>query len=178
MADLSTLARPYAKAVFELAQSSGKLKEWSAQLAAIAAGVASPQLDNLIGHPAPSRQELAAVFVGALGKDLTGEGQALLKLLVENGRLKAAAEIAAQYEALRAEAESRVEVEVTTATAVGTAQQDALLAAIRKRLTRDVAIVWNTDETLVAGAVIRAGDLVIDGSVRGELERLQNALAR
>jgi F-type H+-transporting ATPase subunit delta len=109
---------------------------------------------------------------------LNAEGRALLKLLAENGRLRAAGPIAAQYEALRAEAESRVNVEVTSAAPVEPAQRDALAAAIKKRLKRDVAIEWKTDESLVAGAVIRAGDLVIDGSVRGELERLATALTR
>ena len=178
MADLSTLARPYAKAVFELARGSGHLKEWSAQLAAIAEAVANPQLGQLIGHPALTRTDLAGLFGKALGKSLDAEGQALLKLLAENGRLQAAPQIAAQFEALRAEAESRVDVEITTAAKVDKLQQDKLATAIGKRLAREVAIDWKTDEALVAGAVIRAGDLVIDGSVRGELERLQNALAR
>ena len=178
MADLSTLARPYAKAMFELARDSRQLKEWSAQLAAIAAAVADPQLGRLIGHPALDRSQLADVLGQVLAKSLNNEGQALLKLLAENNRLKSAGSIAQQYEALRAEAESRVDVEVTSAVPVEAEQQDALVAAIRKRLSRDVAIDWKTDETLVAGAVIRAGDLVIDGSVRGELERLNIALTR
>ncbi|MGH8454957.1 MAG: F0F1 ATP synthase subunit delta [Nevskiales bacterium] len=178
MADLSTLARPYAKAMFELARDSRQLKEWSAQLMALAQAVADPQLGRLIGHPALDRSQLADVFGQVLTKALNNEGRALLKLLVENGRLKSAGFIAHQYEALRAEAESRVNVEVTSAAPVEPAQQNALAAAIKKRLSRDVAIEWKTDETLVAGAVIRAGDLVIDGSVRGELERLNTALTR
>jgi F-type H+-transporting ATPase subunit delta len=178
MADLSTLARPYAKAVFELARESGRLKEWSEQLAAIAAAVADPQLRRLIGHPAIDRNALAELFGQALKNILTGEGRALLKLLAGNGRLKSAGFIAAQFEALRAEAESRVDVEITSAAPVEPAQRDALASAIRKRLDREVAIEWKTDEALVAGAVIRAGDLVIDGSVRGELERLATVLTR
>ncbi len=178
MADLSTLARPYAKAVFELARESGQLKEWSAQLAAIATAVADPQLARLIGHPALDRSQLADVFGQALAKFLGNEGQSLLKLLAENGRLTSAGSVAEQFEAMRAEAESRVNVEVTSAAPVEPAQQEALAAAIKKRLSRDVAIEWKTDESLVAGAVIRAGDLVIDGSVRGELERLSTALTR
>jgi F-type H+-transporting ATPase subunit delta len=178
MADISTLARPYAKAVFELAREGGRFAEWSAQLAALAAAVADPQLGRLIGHPAVDRAALAELFGQALERTLSAEGRALLKLLAENGRLKVAGAIAAQYEALRAEAESRVNVEVTSAAPVEPAQRDALAAAIKKRLKRDVEIEWKTDESLVAGAVIRAGDLVIDGSVRGELERLATALTR
>jgi F-type H+-transporting ATPase subunit delta len=178
MADLSTLARPYAKAVFQLARDAGRLKEWSAQLAAIASAVADPQLARLIGHPALDRNALAGLLGEALARFLDGEGRALLRLLAENGRLKTARFIAEQYEALRAEAEARVDVQVTSAAPVDPAQQDALASAIRQRLKRDVAIEWKTDESLVAGAVIRAGDLVIDGSVRGELERLATALTR
>jgi F-type H+-transporting ATPase subunit delta len=178
MADFSTLARPYAKAVFELARDSGQFKEWSTQLAAIAQAVADPQLARLIGYPALDRNQLADVFGQVLAKDLGKDGTALLKLLADNGRLKTAGLVAEQFEALRAEAESRVNVEVTSAAPVEPAQQQALAAAIKKRLSRDVAIEWKTDESLVAGAVIRAGDLVIDGSVRGELERLSTALTR
>jgi len=178
MADLSTLARPYAKAVFELAHDSGQLKEWSAQLAAIAQAVADPQLARLIGHPALDKHELADVLGAALKQSLNDAGRSLLRLLADNGRLKAAGFVAEQFEALRAEAESRVNVEITSAAPVAQGQQDALAGAIKKRLRRDVDIEWKTDEALVAGAVIRAGDLVIDGSVRGELERMATALTR
>lgn len=177
MADLSTLARPYAKAVFALAREAGTLKEWSAQLAELAAAVADPQLSRLIGHPAVTKAELIGLF-GKVVKSLGKEGQSLLALLVENGRLKTAVSLASQFEALRAEAESRVDVEITSAVAVEKAQQDALVSAIRKRLDREVGIEWKTDAALVAGAVIRAGDLVIDGSVRGELERLRTTLTK
>lgn len=178
MADISTLARPYAKAVFELARDGGKLKDWSAQLAALAAAVANPDAAKLIGHPTVTKAQVAAIIGEALGKQLSGEAQSLLRLLTENGRLKCAPSIAEQYEVLRAEAESRVEVEITSAVAVEAAQQAALAASIKKRLARDVVVQWKTDEALIAGAVIRAGDLVIDGSVRGDLDRLQTALAR
>ena len=178
MADLSTIARPYAKAVFGLARESGKLKEWSAQLAAIAAAIGDQQVGALVGNPSLSRPQLAALLGELLARDVNSEGQSLLRMLAENGRLKAAGLIAEQYEALRAEAESRVEVEITSAAPVASEQQNALAAAIGKRLSRAVAVEWKTDEALIGGAVIRAGDLVIDGSVRGELERLQTVLAR
>lgn len=178
MAELSTLARPYAKAAFELAREAGKLKDWSAQLASIAEAIADPQIAQLIGNPALTKAQLAAVLGEALAKSLNSEGQTLLRILVENGRLKIAGSIVEQYEALRAEAESRADVEITTAATVEKTQQDLLAGAIKKRLAREVAIHWSTDESLMAGAIIRAGDLVIDGSVRGELEKLQTILAR
>lgn len=177
MADNSTLARPYAKAVFELARESGQLQSWSASLQSIAGLVADPKIAGLIAHPALSRADLATVLAKAFG-DASREVLSLVRVLIENGRLPVIAEIAGQYEQLRAEAEARVDVEITTAVAVGSAQQDGLAAAIRKRLSRDVNIEWTTDESLIAGAVIRAGDLVIDGSVKSELEKLETALAR
>ena len=175
MADISIIARPYAKAVFELARSEGKLGQWNDTLRSLAAAVSSPDVSGLLNHPALTRSDLVA----ALDKTVGGaEGHSLLRLLVENGRLKAVPSMLSQYEALRAEAEARVDVEITSASLVDKPQQEALTTAIRKRLGREVVVDWKTDESLIAGALIRAGDLVIDGSVRGELEKLHTALAR
>ena len=176
MADLSTLARPYAKAAFELARDAKRFKEWGEALDALAAAVKSPEIAGLIGHPALFKGDLADVLSKALSGTLGEEGRSLVRLLVENNRLKAAPFIAEQFEALRAEAESRIDVEITSATAIPPAQQEKLADAVSKRLSRDVVVEWKTDESLVAGAVIRAGDLVIDGSVKGELEKLRTAL--
>lgn len=177
MADLSTLARPYAKAAFELAQESKRFKEWGEALNALSAVVKSPEVSGFIGHPALLKSDLADVLSKALGDTGLGDqGASLVKLLVENNRLKSAPFIAEQFEAMRAEAESRVDVEITSATSIAPAQQEKLADAVSKRLSRDVVVSWKTDESLVAGAVIRAGDLVIDGSVKGELEKLRTAL--
>lgn len=178
MADISTLARPYAKAVFELARDSGQFKDWSGTLATIAQAVASPEVAPWINHPALSNEDLVAALTQALGGSLSPAGLGLLRLLSENGRLSIAPEIARQYEALRAAAEARADVEITTAVAVPAGQQEQLLQAVGKRLARQVSVEWKTDESLIAGAVIRAGDLVIDGSVKTELERLQTALSK
>ncbi|MGQ0701334.1 MAG: F0F1 ATP synthase subunit delta [Panacagrimonas sp.] len=177
MAELSTLARPYAKAAFELAQDAHKFQEWGEALDALAAAVKSPELAGLIGHPALFKNDLADVLAKSLGDKLGAEGGALVKLLVENKRLTVTPFIAEQYEALRAEAESRADVEITSAVEVSEAQQQQLATAVGNRLERRVVVSWKTDEALVAGAVIRAGDLVIDGSVKGELEKLRTALA-
>jgi F-type H+-transporting ATPase subunit delta len=176
MADLSTLARPYAKAAFELARDAKRFKEWGEALDALAAAVKAPEIAGLIGHPALFKGDLADVLGQALAPVLGEEGKSLVKLLVENNRLKAAPFIAEQFETLRAEAEARIDVEITSAAAIPPAQQEKLADAVSKRLHRDVVVEWKTDESLVAGAVIRAGDLVIDGSVKGELEKLRTAL--
>lgn len=176
MADLSTIARPYAKAAFELARDAKRFKEWGEALNALATAVKSPEIAGLIGHPALFKADLADVLSQAFSATLGEEGRSLVRLLVENNRLKAAPFIAEQFEAMRAEAESRIDVEITSAVPIDPAQQEKLAKAVGKRLSRDVVVEWKTDESLVAGAVIRAGDLVIDGSVKGELEKLRTAL--
>lgn len=176
MAELSTLARPYAKAAFELARDGGRLKEWGEALNSLAAAVKSPQLAGLIGHPALFKSDLADALARAMDAGMGGQGAALVRLLVENKRLSVAPFIAEQYETLRAEAESRVDVEITSAVPVPPRQQEQLADAVASRLSRDVVVTWKLDESLLAGAVIRAGDLVIDGSTRGELDKLRTAL--
>ena len=177
MADFSTIARPYAKAVFELARDEHSFAEWSAITGGLARAVADPAVSAAIGHPAIGRGQIADLLIAALGSKISTSAANLLKLLSEYGRLQAAPAIAAEFERLRAEYESRVDVEITSAAEVGKSQQETLTAAIGKRLAREVVVSWKTDPQLIAGALIRAGDLVIDGSVRGELEKLQSALA-
>lgn len=178
MAELQTLARPYAKAVFELARQSGTLPAWTGKLSALATAVQAPQIAGLIGHPRVTRAVLAETLTQGLGDALGPDGAAFVRLLAQNGRLKLAPQIAEQFEALRAQAEARVDVEIVSAAEVSGEQRSQLGAAIGKRLQREVAIDWKTDESLIAGAVIRAGDLVIDGSVSGELARLRGTLSR
>ncbi len=178
MADMSTLARPYAKAVFELARDAKAFGAWSEALAALAKLVSDPGIAQLIGHPALTRAELAQTLAKGLSGKLSAEALGLVRLLVDNSRVAALPAIAAQFEQLRAEAEARVDVEITSAAEMPAPAQQQLAAAVGKRLQREVAISWKTDPELIAGALIRAGDLVIDGSVRGELDRLQTALTR
>lgn len=176
MADLSTLARPYAKAAFELAKEEGTLKQWGEALDRLAAAVQSSEVSGLIGHPAVAKASLAGVLSSLIEPQVAEKGASLVKLLVENGRLKSAPFIAEQFEELRAAAESRVDVEISTASEVAPRDQEQLADAVGRRLERDVVVSWAVDESLIAGAVIRAGDLVIDGSAKGELDKLRTAL--
>lgn len=176
MAEPSTLARPYAKAIFELARDEAKLADWSALLAGVAAAVRDRQVAAAIGHPAVGRGQLADVLIQAMGAKATGQAKNLLRLLSEYDRLKLAPMIAEQFEALRAEHERRVDVEIISAAPVDAAQQKALVDAVKKKLDRDVKVEWKTDPSLIAGAQIRAGDTVIDGSISGELARLRQTL--
>jgi F-type H+-transporting ATPase subunit delta len=177
MADLHTLARPYAKAAFELAQEGGALPAWSDSLKALAAAVADPQIAVVTNHPALSPADLGSLLISALGDRLDAQGRNFVRLLADNGRVEVAPAIAVEFERLRSEAERRVEVEITTAVSVDDAQRKSLSDAVRKRLGLDAQVAWKVDEALIAGALIRAGDLVIDGSAAGELDRLRQVLA-
>jgi len=176
MAELSTLARPYAKAVFELARDEKKLAEWSALLAGLATAVRDKSVAAAIGHPSVGRGQLADVLIQVMGSKATEQAKNLLRLLSEYDRLKLAPMLAEQFETLRAEHERRVDVQIVSAAPVDAGQQKALVDAVRKKLDRDVNVEWKTDPTLIAGAQIRAGDMVIDGSISGELARLRQAL--
>jgi F-type H+-transporting ATPase subunit delta len=176
MAELRSLARPYAKAVFELARDAKTLAVWSQTLATLSMTASDAQVVAEIGNPRFSRSDTAMLIISALGERLDLQAQNLVRLLAENNRIALLPAIAAEFEALKAEAEKRVEVDITTATDIDAAQKQTLAGAIGKRLSREVEVTWHTDASLIAGAVIRAGDLVIDHSVVDELTQLRHAL--
>lgn len=178
MAEQTTIARPYAQAVFSLAQDQGELKAWSEMLALAAAVATDPQMAALIDSPRSSREQVVEVFLGVCGDRLTAEGQNMVRLLAENDRLEFLPEIAALYELERATAEGTINAEVTSAKPLTDAQKDAIAAALKRRFGRDVTLTCATDELIVGGAIIRAGDVVIDGSVTGKLEKLSHSLLR
>jgi F-type H+-transporting ATPase subunit delta len=176
VAERATIARPYARAAFAHAQAAGDLAGWSKLLGSAAAGAADERVKRLIGNPHVPDAELVKLL-GELSKDAAGEpGRNFLKALAENDRLGLLPEIAAQFERLRAEVENVVDVEVIAAREIAKAQQERLAAALRQRLGREVRMHTKLDESLLGGAIVRAGDLVIDGSLRGRLERLGAAL--
>lgn len=178
MAEKTTIARPYALAVFELARGRNELPRWSEMLRLAAAVVSDERIDALVGNPRVSKTQLAELVIGIGGARFVKEAQHLIQLLVENGRLKVLPEIAALYEGYRADAERTVEAQMVSAFPVDDAQKQQVAAALKKRLGREVTVTSEVDQSLLGGAIIRAGDLVIDGSVLGQLAKLQVALAR
>jgi len=172
MAEKQTLARPYAEAVFELAQARHALKPWSEMLALATAIAADENMQRLAGDPRVDRTRFRELFLDVCGKNLNDEGANFVRLLVENRRLNLLPEIVTQYETLRAEAEARVEAIVTSAFALEPEQIKTLSEALKRKLGREVNITARVDKTLMGGIMIRAGDLVIDGSVRGRLADL------
>lgn len=175
MADFQTLARPYAQAAFRQAQTES-LDHWSSALARLATAVRDPQVATLVGNPGVSQQDLVALLVNAAGES-SGSLENFLRLLAEYRRVPLLPEIAEQFAALRATAESRLDAVVTAAMPVDDKQAAALKAALEAKLNRAVSLSFAEDPNLIGGVVIQMGDVVIDGSVRGELSRLSAQLS-
>jgi len=179
MAENSTLARPYARAVFELARDKGAFDRWSQTLSVLSALSADEGVQAMLASPkaAPAvRAEVLAELAGKAGEKLDQQGRNFVGLLSENRRLGLLPEIAADYERLRAEAENTLEVEIKAAMPVDAAEQKLIADALHRKLGRKITLKYVQDKSLIGGAVIRAGDLVIDGSVREKLGRLAASL--
>ena len=185
MADNNTVARPYAQAIFEVATADAGLGEWSESLATAGQLLRDRELVEYLGDPAFSdarRLEfLTGLFSKAGSQKLAGgdaKGTNFLKLLIENDRVAVLPEISEHFDVLKAEVENSVDAVVASAVALSQEQLDEMAGLLRKRLGRDVRITTEIDETLLGGAVIRAGDVVIDGSLRARLDGLATALIK
>jgi len=172
MADKSTIARPYARAAFQEAKAKKRLAEWSRTLQVGAAVVQDARVENLLGNPHVTPAELAK-FVGDIaGPQLDDLSRNFVQTLADNRRLAYLPEISAIFDELKDTAEGVIDVTVTSAAPLDNGQRDALSAALQRRLKRQVRLHCETDPSLLGGAVLRAGDLVIDGSVRSRLDRI------
>ncbi len=180
MAERYTLARPYAEAAFELAQASGgdALSQWSDALAALSAIVADESVSKLMNNPRVSDKVLADAIIETGSSDFfSAETRNFVRLLIDNGRLSLAPEIAGLFETERAAAEDRLDIEVTSAVELSEAQREAFGQALEKRFDRKVSMSFAQDDSVIGGVVIRAGDLVIDGSLTAQLARMRQSLA-
>lgn len=177
MLEKTTIARPYAQAVFELAQESGAVAEWSSALDLLKRIVADPQMRVLFNNPKVKDQQLQDLVIEIAGDELSPQARNFVKILVAASRLQYAKQIAELFDSMRAEAEGTVDVEVSAAFELDQAQQDAIAKGISSRLGKQVSINVSIDESLIGGAIIRAGDSVIDASVRGRLTKLGNDLS-
>ena len=177
MAERATIARPYAKAAFAVARERNALATWSKTLQLAAGVAADPGVEDLITSPNVSEDQLVELFSNLDGAGQNDEFRNFLRLLAKNRRLKLLSDIAAQFEILRADVENTAAVEVTSAVALSADQQAKLAAALKTRLKRDVVMTTAVDPSLIGGAVIRSGDLVIDGSLKGRLARLRTELS-
>jgi len=176
MAEPITLARPYAKAVFQVAAESNDLAGWSQMLRQIALVCKDERVATLLSSPVITAEEQAAKLIDIFGDALTPAAQNVVKVLAYHGRLTLIAEIVELFEALRAQQEKSVDAMVTSAFEVNDATVDALAAALTKSLNREVKLVATVVPSLIGGAIIRAGDTVIDSSVRGKLKKLAESI--
>ena len=176
MAELSTLARPYAEAVFRLARDAGDLKPWSGRLHSAAQVVVDAQMRALIADPNVPPARVSDVVISVLGAELGDKGINLIKVLAANDRLTLLPEIEAQFEALKAQAEGKLEAHISSALPLSDAQVAELAAALKTRYGRDVEMSVSVDPALIGGVVVAIGDRVMDGSVRGRLEKMAFSL--
>ena len=172
MADKLTIARPYARAAFEEARSNGGLAPWAYALQAAAQVVKDPRVETLLSNPHVTPEELAQLVSGIAGPKIGEQGANFVRTLADNRRLAYLPEISALFDTLKDEAEGVADVTVTSAAALDEAQRQKLTAALEQRLRRKVRLHCEIDPGLIGGAVLRAGDLVIDGSLRTRLERI------
>lgn len=175
MSSLQTLARPYARAAFESARAAGALADWQRKLAFGAAVAAHPDVRGLVGNPRLDGAALRALFMPE-GETAGTDFARFVDLLAHNRRLAALPEIAAIYGEFKREHEKVLKVTVRSAVAVDEALAESLKSALKRRYQREIELESVLDPALIGGAVIDAGHEVIDGSVRGRLERLSQAL--
>ena len=176
MAELSTLARPYAKAAFEAARAEDNLAGWSSQLASAAAVAGDEQIASLLTSPSLTAEQKATAVVEVCGDALDDKGRNFIRVLADNRRLPLLGEIATQFERYRANQERSVDVTLLTAFPLAEETGDKLAGVLGRKLEREVRVQSQVDESLLGGVLIRADDLVIDGSVRGRLNKLAEAM--
>jgi F-type H+-transporting ATPase subunit delta len=176
MSNALTFARPYARAAFELARSHNALGDWAGKLAFAAQVAADPRVASLFGDPRVAENDLVALVLPE-GEAADSSFASFVRVLAENGRLPVLPEIGALFEELKDEAERVLKVNVRSATPIDAAETAKLKGALKRRFGRDIEIEQTVDASVLGGAVIDAGDVVIDGSVRGRLARLEQALA-
>ncbi|MGA6097780.1 F0F1 ATP synthase subunit delta [Stutzerimonas marianensis] len=176
MINTQTLARPYAKAAFEFAGSAGRIDAWSGMLSLAAVAVEVPQVADLLKNPRLTSESKVRTLVQLLGSDVDDAFRNFVSTLGDNDRLDVLPTIRELFEELKAEAEKTIDVEVQTAFELTPAQLQTLAAALSKRLDRTVNPQQVVNPALIGGVVIRAGDVVVDGSVRGKLSQLAESL--
>ena len=177
MVETVTAARPYAKAVFELARNSGNYEAWSQRLSLLKAVVADPAVSVALDDPSNTSADRASLVEKIVGDKLDAEGVNMVRLLAENNRLSLLGEVGEIYEHLRADEEGTLEATVITAMALDDNYRNKIAEALQRRFDKKVNIIEEIDDSLIGGAIIRAGDIVIDGSVKGRLSQLGSSLS-
>lgn len=176
MSELSTMARPYAKAAFEYAAAAGALQGWHDMLHTAALVVSDEKVATLLSSPSYTVIQQVDAVAMILGDDIDEPLRNFLAALAKNRRLPVLPKVFELFKAMKDAHERKVDVELVAAAPISPEQQQALAAALSRRLEREVSLATSIDESLIGGLVIRAGDTVFDGSVRGRLAQLAKAL--
>ncbi|MGP4845467.1 F0F1 ATP synthase subunit delta [Marinobacter sp. 1Y8] len=176
MAELTTLARPYAKAAFQTAQDQNLLAEWADTLTFAAQVTADSDMRGLLGNPSLTEERKAEFLVNLYDNSVSEPVRNFITILSENQRLPLLPEISSLYDTYRADIERSVDVEVSAPYELSEAQQKTLTEALSRKLDRKVSLATKVDQSLIGGVIIRAGDTVIDASVRGKIAKLTEAL--
>ncbi|MBK1641516.1 F0F1 ATP synthase subunit delta [Chromatium okenii] len=174
--DMTTIARPYAEAVFERAKDVGEVDAWSQALELLALVTTDPDLTAQIGNPSLPRERVRDLILEVCGAQLPAEVANLVRLLSHNARLTALPEIARLFEVRRIADQGVRHVQVRSAFEVSAEEQATLATALARRLGGRVELTVETDSALIGGIEVRAGDLVFDDSIRGKIKQLANAL--
>jgi len=176
MSELATLARPYAAAVFKRSQETDTTEKWSEGLAFISAVLNDKDFSVVVDNPKVSKERLSALMLDICQGQVEDEGANFLKLLVQNNRLTLAPTIAKLFEVYKAESEGYVDVEVATAYAFSKEEKQRFTSTLEKTLSKKVHMNVTVDKSLIGGVLVRAGDRVIDGSIKGQLQQLAKRL--
>ena len=175
MAEITTIARPYAKAAFDFAIEKDAVDSW-AEMLNFAAMVSENDTIKPLLSGALSSDKLAELFIGVCGEQINVQVQNLLKVMSENGRLGTLPAVFQLFVEMKHEWAKEIEANVVSAIELTSVQQQDISVSLEKRLARKVKLNCSIDTSLIAGVIITAGDLVIDGSVRGKLSRLSDML--
>ena len=178
MADFTTLARPYAKAVYDLASENNTLDSWGDALTNLANVINEPQMSEVLSNPELGKQQKGELVIQVMGDNLNQQQQNLVKLMAENGRLILMSDVLQQFEVARAKAENKIEAEVVSAFELSAEQTDELINTLKNKLGCDITLTTTIDESLIGGVVIKAGDTIIDASMKSQLDSLALSLAR
>ncbi len=178
MSDFTTAARPYANAVYDIAFETSSLESWGDALANLTTVIADAQMNELLDSPELGKNQKGELVIQVLGDKLTEKQQNLVKLMAENGRLKLMADVLEQFEVARAKAENKIEAEVISAFELSVQQISELVNTLKNKLGCDITLTVTIDESLIGGVIIKAGDTIIDASMKSQLDSLALSLGR
>ena len=178
MSDFTTAARPYANAVYDLAHETSALDLWSDALANLTAVVSDTQMSKLLDDPGSGKNQKGELIIQVLADKLNQQQQNLVKLMAENGRLKLMPDVLEQFEVARAKAENKIEAEVISAFKLSAEQTKTLVNTLKNKLGCDITLTTSIDESLIGGVIIKAGDTIIDASMKSQLDSLALSLGR